>query len=156
MYFLGGGTQEKRGQTSMSRVGFETTIPVFERARTFHASDRGATLIGCPLPRYSDIRWGCLGRRCRRIWRMLKYSEMSNIFICTSRLIVRGRMKWMGHVARMVGMRIATLRARDYLGNLGAGGMMTLKRVYWIQLAQDKLNGCCLWIRFLENWEFLN
>jgi hypothetical protein len=28
-------TQKKRGQTSMPRVGFEFTIPVFERAKIF-------------------------------------------------------------------------------------------------------------------------
>jgi hypothetical protein len=30
----------------MSRVGFETTIPVFERAKKVQASDRAATVIG--------------------------------------------------------------------------------------------------------------
>jgi hypothetical protein len=30
---------------SMSRVGFESTIPVFERAKTVHASDCAATMI---------------------------------------------------------------------------------------------------------------
>jgi hypothetical protein len=30
----------------MPRVGFESTIPVFERAKTVHASDRAATVIG--------------------------------------------------------------------------------------------------------------
>jgi hypothetical protein len=30
----------------MPRVGFEPTIPVFVRAKTFHASDRAATVIG--------------------------------------------------------------------------------------------------------------
>jgi hypothetical protein len=39
-------TQNKRRQTSMSRVGFEPTIPVFERVKTVHASDRAATVIG--------------------------------------------------------------------------------------------------------------
>jgi hypothetical protein len=33
-------------QTSMPRVGFEPTIPVFERAKTVHALDRAATVIG--------------------------------------------------------------------------------------------------------------
>jgi hypothetical protein len=33
-------------QTFMPRVGFEPRIPVFERAKTVHASDRAATLIG--------------------------------------------------------------------------------------------------------------
>jgi hypothetical protein len=30
----------------MPEVGFEPTIPVFERAKTVHASDRAATVIG--------------------------------------------------------------------------------------------------------------
>jgi hypothetical protein len=40
-------TQQKRAQTSMPCVGFEATIPAFERAKTDHASDRAATVI-CP------------------------------------------------------------------------------------------------------------
>jgi hypothetical protein len=31
----------------MPQVGFEPTTPVFERARTAHALDRTATVIGC-------------------------------------------------------------------------------------------------------------
>jgi hypothetical protein len=30
----------------MSQVGFETTIAVFERAKTFHALNRAATVLG--------------------------------------------------------------------------------------------------------------
>jgi hypothetical protein len=30
----------------MPRVGFEPTIPFLERAKTFHALDRAATVIG--------------------------------------------------------------------------------------------------------------
>jgi hypothetical protein len=37
-------TQNKRRRTSMPWVGFEPTIPVFERAKTFHASDRAGTV----------------------------------------------------------------------------------------------------------------
>jgi hypothetical protein len=39
-------TQNKRTQTSTPRVGFEATTPVFERAKTVHALDRAATVIG--------------------------------------------------------------------------------------------------------------
>jgi hypothetical protein len=39
-------TQNKRRQTSMPRVGFEPTIPVFERAKTLHSLDRAAIVIG--------------------------------------------------------------------------------------------------------------
>jgi hypothetical protein len=30
----------------MPQVGFESTIPAFERAKTIHALDRAATVIG--------------------------------------------------------------------------------------------------------------
>jgi hypothetical protein len=33
----------------MPGVGFETTIPVFERAKTYHALNRVATVIGLCL-----------------------------------------------------------------------------------------------------------
>jgi hypothetical protein len=39
-------TQNKRTQISMPRVGFEHTTPVLERAKTVHALDRAATVIG--------------------------------------------------------------------------------------------------------------
>jgi hypothetical protein len=39
-------TQNKRTQTSMPCVGFQPKIPAFERAKTVHASDRAATVIG--------------------------------------------------------------------------------------------------------------
>jgi hypothetical protein len=39
-------TQNKCRQISMPRVGFEPTIPVFERAMTDHALDHAATVIG--------------------------------------------------------------------------------------------------------------
>jgi hypothetical protein len=39
-------TQNKRTQTPMPRVGFEPTIPVFERAKAVHALDRAATVSG--------------------------------------------------------------------------------------------------------------
>jgi hypothetical protein len=39
-------TENKRTQTSMPLVGSEPTIPVFEREKTIHASDRAATVSG--------------------------------------------------------------------------------------------------------------
>jgi hypothetical protein len=39
-------TQNKRTRTSMPQVRFEPTIPVFERAKTVHALDSAATVIG--------------------------------------------------------------------------------------------------------------
>jgi hypothetical protein len=39
-------TQNEPTQTSMHRVGFESTIPVFKWAKTVHALDRAATVTG--------------------------------------------------------------------------------------------------------------
>jgi hypothetical protein len=39
-------TQNKRTEMSMPRVGFEPTIPVFERAEAVHTLDRVATVTG--------------------------------------------------------------------------------------------------------------
>jgi hypothetical protein len=39
-------TQNKCRQTSMSRVGFEPTLPLFQFAKEFHAFDTWATMIG--------------------------------------------------------------------------------------------------------------
>jgi hypothetical protein len=39
-------TQNKRTQTSMPLMGFEHTIPVFDRAKGVHALDRAATIMG--------------------------------------------------------------------------------------------------------------
>jgi hypothetical protein len=39
-------TQNERTQSYMSRVGSEPTIPLFERAKTVHALDRAAAVIG--------------------------------------------------------------------------------------------------------------
>jgi hypothetical protein len=39
--------QNKCTQTSMPEVGFESLLPVFERAKTVHALDRAAFLITC-------------------------------------------------------------------------------------------------------------
>jgi hypothetical protein len=39
-------THNKRRQRSMPWVGFEPTIPAFKRAKTFHALDCAATVIG--------------------------------------------------------------------------------------------------------------
>jgi hypothetical protein len=39
-------TENKRTKTSMPLVGFEFTIPIFERAKTVHGLDRAETVIG--------------------------------------------------------------------------------------------------------------
>jgi hypothetical protein len=48
-------TQNKRTQTSMPWVGFEPTIPVFERAKAVHVLDREATVIGMILHYRTNI-----------------------------------------------------------------------------------------------------
>jgi hypothetical protein len=39
-------TEKKFGETSMLCVGFETTLPVFDQAKTFHVLDGAATVLG--------------------------------------------------------------------------------------------------------------
>jgi hypothetical protein len=46
----------KRVHTSMPRVGFEHTTPVFERPKTVRASDRVATGTGCHKEYYGKLR----------------------------------------------------------------------------------------------------
>jgi hypothetical protein len=54
-------TQNKRVQTSMPRVVFEPTIPVFKWTKTVHALDRAATVIGpchfTPGKRAAGTHW---------------------------------------------------------------------------------------------------
>jgi hypothetical protein len=44
--YTGQHKNSKRTQTSMPQVGFELTIPVFERAKAVDVLDRAATVIG--------------------------------------------------------------------------------------------------------------
>jgi hypothetical protein len=39
-------TENKLTQTSLLQMGFEHTVPAFERAKTVHALNRSATVIG--------------------------------------------------------------------------------------------------------------
>jgi hypothetical protein len=56
-------TQNKRRQTSMPRVRFEPTIPVFEWGKTVHALDRAATVIDRFIERYYKfVAWNMLQR----------------------------------------------------------------------------------------------
>jgi hypothetical protein len=54
-------TQNKCTQASMSWVGFEPTIPAFERAKTVHALDRAATLSS-GFWHYSWSKWTAVFR----------------------------------------------------------------------------------------------
>jgi hypothetical protein len=47
-------TQNKRTQTSMPQVGLEPTSQVYERAKTVHALDRAATVIGATVTSTSN------------------------------------------------------------------------------------------------------
>jgi hypothetical protein len=48
-------TENKHRQTYIHRVGFEPTIPAFERAKTVHDLHRAATVIGCLIIDFIDI-----------------------------------------------------------------------------------------------------
>jgi hypothetical protein len=48
-------TENKRTQTSMPRVGFESTIPVFKLAKKIHVLDSAATVISTYWSHISHI-----------------------------------------------------------------------------------------------------
>jgi hypothetical protein len=56
--------ENKRRETTTHRTRFENTIPVFERAKTFHALHRTVTVIGLfikfKIPKYIYFVWLCL------------------------------------------------------------------------------------------------
>jgi hypothetical protein len=53
-------TQTEYKHTSMPRVGFEPMIPVFEQAKTVHALDCAATVIGIMITKGIKIFGECL------------------------------------------------------------------------------------------------
>jgi hypothetical protein len=55
-------TRNKRTKTSMPQVGFEPTIPVFERAKTVHALDCAATVIGMSPSNIVKVNRRMMGR----------------------------------------------------------------------------------------------
>jgi hypothetical protein len=68
--------QNKRTQTCIPQVGFEPTIPLFERVKTIHALGRAATVIGSPVV-YSLFKYVSSGTiSINRL--LLKFYRMSN------------------------------------------------------------------------------
>jgi hypothetical protein len=81
-------TQNKRTQTSMPWVGFEPTIPAFERAKTVHALDLLATVIA---QFREPVRWlHCVHKRLIKImvWTYDSECEMYS-YSCTKQHIVK-------------------------------------------------------------------
>jgi hypothetical protein len=68
-------------------------------------------------------------------WRRLHNEELNDLYSSTStvRVIKSGRMRWVGHVARMGRTEVYTgfwwvnLRERDHLGDLGIDGRIILR-----------------------------
>jgi hypothetical protein len=57
-------TQSTCTQTSMPLVGFEPTIPVFERAKTVHALDHAATVVSSHLVTSPSSLWRAVYSLC--------------------------------------------------------------------------------------------
>jgi hypothetical protein len=76
-------TQNKHKQTSMPRVGFESTIPAFERAKTVHALDRAGDspilAIRTLLKAILVVRTGC--SRLRFSWKF-KFDLIAELWKC--------------------------------------------------------------------------
>jgi hypothetical protein len=66
----------------MPWVGFELTIPVFERAKTFHALDRAAIVIGYAEVSYIEHKQAYL--RCGRKHAMLNSHPQSRTSVVVS------------------------------------------------------------------------
>jgi hypothetical protein len=62
-------TQNKRTQISMPRVGFEPTIPVFERVKIIHVLDRAATVINALTN--SSVEYNTVSTRAIARWKQL-------------------------------------------------------------------------------------
>jgi hypothetical protein len=68
----------------MPRVGFEPTIPVFERAKTVHALDRATTVLCIRLLCITYINWG-RGLRYRPRVAVTVYAHIQEILPFDSR-----------------------------------------------------------------------
>jgi hypothetical protein len=74
-------TQNKRKQTPLPWVGFEPTIPAFERAKPVHALDCAATVIGPSEKYYNKIVRSADGSKfVFRKTRHTKFSKIKNTF----------------------------------------------------------------------------
>jgi hypothetical protein len=77
----------------MPRVGFEPTVPVFERAKTVHALDRAAAVFGKGFPRPGNIRmkvnnakWGWSdGNRGQKAYTRLLILKLMSFIVSLAR-----------------------------------------------------------------------
>jgi hypothetical protein len=67
-------TQNKRTQTSMPRVGFESKFQAFERAKTVHALERAATVIG-----WLALLLRNVASMCKRLQRKSSYAITAGV-----------------------------------------------------------------------------
>jgi hypothetical protein len=83
--------QNKRIQTSMHEVGFEPTIPVFERAKTVHALDRAANVIGRLLSCAAKTRRPPQNNEtvAIRMWQRCVITQHSQLCIITFRKLCK-------------------------------------------------------------------
>jgi hypothetical protein len=73
-------TQNKRTQTSMPQVGFESTISVFERAKTVHASGRAATVTGIHIHTYIHTYIHTLVRSLSHVFKLASTVYDDSVF----------------------------------------------------------------------------
>jgi hypothetical protein len=87
-------------------------------------------------------------------WRRLHNEELNYLYSSPNiiRVIKSRRLRWAGHVARMVEREVHTgfwwgdLREGDHLGDQGVDGRIILRRIFgkwdggmdWIELTQDR------------------
>jgi hypothetical protein len=76
-------TQNKCTQTSMPWIGFEPTTPVFERAKTVHALDSAATVIGS-FVYYKTLLWHTTLCQLQLFRSMCVSSKLLWRWVCTN------------------------------------------------------------------------
>jgi hypothetical protein len=64
-------TQNNRTHTSIPQMGFEPTIPVFERAKTIHALDRATNVVG--------NLYHCITKLCKTQTELIRNRVNSNV-----------------------------------------------------------------------------
>jgi hypothetical protein len=82
-------TQNKRTQIIMPHMGSEPTIPVFERPKTVHASDRAVTMIGqIFITSSANIYLSDSG-----LWDQLTVKQWFHIYVSRNKLILQHNVK---------------------------------------------------------------
>jgi hypothetical protein len=94
--------QNKRTETSMPKLGVEPTISVFELAKTVHALDRAATVIGT-IKTYKTNFASCF-YSCE-VWSVTvrkMYGPRAGCEVLTAVYMIKGKQETLGRTDRLL------------------------------------------------------